>query len=139
MNIDYLEWQLGEHREAALVLVSAKAASSKDFVKYARQLIAKQKLDRIVIDECHLTVITAEYRPSIVELITIRSLRTQFVYLTATLLPSMRTEFEERNYLHHPKVIRASSNQPNIFYIVHKVNAHNRSLLKQAASEAKQA
>ena len=68
MNIDHLEWQPGERREAALVLVSAEAASSKDFVKYARRLIAEQKLDRIVIDECHLTVIAAEYRPSIVEL-----------------------------------------------------------------------
>jgi superfamily II DNA helicase RecQ len=84
-------------------------------------------------------MIIAEYRPSIVELTTIRSLRTQFVYLIATLLPSIRIEFEERNYLHHPKVIRASSNRPNIFYIVRKVNAHNGSLLKQAASEAKQA
>ena len=139
MNIDHLEWQPGERREAALVLVSAEAASSKDFVKYARRLIAEQKLDRIVIDECHLTVIAAEYRPSIVELTAIRSLRTQFVYLTATLPPSMRAEFEERNYLHHPKVIRASSNRPNIFYMVRKVDAHNGSLLKQAASEAKQA
>jgi hypothetical protein len=58
------------------MLVSAKAASSKDFVKYARRLIAEQKLNRIVIDEYYLTVIAAEYRPSIVELTTIRSLRT---------------------------------------------------------------
>jgi hypothetical protein len=58
------------------MLVSAKAASSKDFVKYARRLIAEQKLNRIVIDECYLTVIAAEYRLSIVELTTIRSLRT---------------------------------------------------------------
>ena len=84
-------------------------------------------------------MIAAEYRPSIVELTAIRSLRTQFVYLTATLPPSMRAEFEERNYLHHSKVIRASSNRPNIFYMVRKVDAHNGSLLKQAASEAKQA
>jgi hypothetical protein len=39
MKIDYLEWQLGESREAALVLVSAEAASSKDFIKYARRLV----------------------------------------------------------------------------------------------------
>jgi hypothetical protein len=51
----------------------------------------------------------------------------------------MQTEFEERNYLHHPKVIRVSSNRLNIFYIVRKVNAYNGSLLKQATSEAKQA
>lgn len=84
MSIDHREWHPGENQEATLVLVSAEAASSKDFVKYARRLIAEQKLDWIVFDECHLTVIAAEYRPSIVELTAIRSLRTQFVYLTAT-------------------------------------------------------
>jgi superfamily II DNA helicase RecQ len=107
MRINHLKWYLSESREAALILVSAKAASSKDFIKYARRLIAEQKLDRIVIDKCYLTVIAAEYRPSIVELITIRSLRTQFVYLTATLLPSMQAEFDERNYLHHHHPIRS--------------------------------
>jgi hypothetical protein len=50
----------------------------------------------------------------------------------------MRAEFDKRNYLHHPKVIRASSNRPNIFYIVRKVDAYNGSLLKQAVSEAEQ-
>jgi superfamily II DNA helicase RecQ len=139
MKIDYLEWQPGESREAVLILVSAEAVSSKDFIKYARRLIAEQKLDRIVVDECHLTVVAAEYRPSIIELIAIRSLRTQFVYLTATLPPSIRAEFEERNYLYYPIVIRALSNRPNIFYIVRKIDARAGSLLKQAAAEAKEA
>jgi hypothetical protein len=71
MRIDYLKWHLSESREAALILVSAEATSSKDFIKYARRLIVEQKLDQIVIDECYLTMITAEYRPSIVELTTI--------------------------------------------------------------------
>ena len=108
-------------------------------MKYARRLIAEQKLDRIVVDECHLTVVAAEYRPSIIELTAIRSLRTQFVYLTATLPPSMRAEFEERNYLYYPTVIRALSNRPNIFYMVRKIDARAGSLLKQAAAEAKEA
>jgi hypothetical protein len=87
MRIDYLEWYIGKSREAALVLVSAEATLSKGFIKYARRLIVEQKLDQIVVNEYHLTVVTTDYQPSIVELITIRSLRTQFVYLTATLLP----------------------------------------------------
>jgi hypothetical protein len=85
MRIDYLEWHTGESREAALVLVSAEAASSKDLVKYARRLIAEQKLDQIVVDECHLTMIATVYRPSIIELTAILSLRIQFVYFTAPL------------------------------------------------------
>ena len=76
IKIDYLEWQLGESREVALILISAEAVSSKDFMKYACRLIAEQKLDRIVVDECYLTIVAAEYRPSIIELIAIRSLRT---------------------------------------------------------------
>jgi superfamily II DNA helicase RecQ len=139
IKIDHLEWKLGKSQEVALILVSAEAVSSKDFMKYARRLIAEQKLDRIVVDKCHLTVVAAEYRPSIIELTAIRSLRTQFVYLTATLPPSMQAEFEERNYLYDPIVIRALSNRPNIFYIVHKTDACTRSLLKQAAVKAEEA
>jgi superfamily II DNA helicase RecQ len=51
----------------------------------------------------------------------------------------MRAEFEERNYLHYPTVIRAPSNRPNIFYMVRKIDARAGSLLKQAAAEAKEA
>jgi superfamily II DNA helicase RecQ len=139
LRIDHLEWQPGENREAALVLVSAEAVSTKAFMKYAQSLITQQKLDRIVVDECHLTVIAAEYRPSIVGLTLIRSLRTQFVYLTATLPPSMQTEFEDRNYLCHPTVIRASSNRPNLLYMVRKTDARRGTLLDQSAVEARQA
>ena len=84
-------------------------------------------------------MVAAEYRPSIIKLIAIQSLRTQFVYLIATLLLSMRAEFEERNYLYHPIVIRVPSNRLNIFYIVCKIDVHTRSLLKQAAAKAKEA
>ena len=122
-----------------MILVSAEAVLSKDFIKYARRLVAEQKLDRIVVDECHLTVIAADYRASMVKLTAIRSLKTQFVYLTATLPPSIQAEFEERNYLHRPTVIRASSNRPNIFYMVRKADASQGSLIKQAAIEAKHA
>jgi len=34
-KIDYLEWQPGEKREAALILVSVEAVSLKEFKKYA--------------------------------------------------------------------------------------------------------
>jgi superfamily II DNA helicase RecQ len=108
-------------------------------MKYARRLIAEQKLDRIMVNECHLTVVAAEYRPSIIELTAIRSLRTQFVYLTATLPLSIQAEFEERNYLYYPIVIRVPSNRPNIFYMVRKIDARAGSLLKQAIVEAKEA
>ena len=139
LGIDHLEWLPGERREASLILISVEAASTKDFLKYAQSLVTQQKLDRIVIDECHLTITAAEYRPSVIELAVIRSLRTQFVYLTATLPPSMQAEFEERNHLMRPVIIRSSSNRPNIFYMVRKATNGKGSILQQAAAEARDA
>ena len=75
LRIDHLEWIPRERREVALVIVSTEAASTKDFVKYVRSLIARQKLDRIVVDKCHLTVIVVEYRPTMVDMIALRCLR----------------------------------------------------------------
>ncbi|KAJ9629274.1 hypothetical protein H2203_001644 [Taxawa tesnikishii (nom. ined.)] len=118
LNIAHLEWLPGESREASLIIVSVEAAATTHFTKYARSLIVQQKLDRIVIDECHLTVTAVDYRSSIVD-------------LTA--------EFEERNYLYRPTTIRASSNRPNIFYMVRRADPRKGSLLEQSAVEAQDA
>lgn len=139
LHIEHLEWTPDEAREAALVFVSVEAACTSAFMRYARSLVSQQKLDRIVIDECHLTVTAVEYRPKMIDLAGLRALRTQFVYLTATLPPSMQKEFEERNHLLHPTVIRASTNRPNLFYMVRKVEKGKGSLLEQVAAEAKDA
>lgn len=139
LGLECLEWLPGERREAPLIMVSVEAAASSDFTKYAQQLIARQRLDRIVIDECHLTVTAAEYRASIIDLTAIRALRTQFVYLTATLSPTMWDEFEARNHLVGPRVIRAASNRPNVFYMVRKAIRGKGSLVEQAVAEVQSA
>ena len=41
LGIDHLEWILRERRKVVLVIVSTKAASTKDFVKYARGLVTR--------------------------------------------------------------------------------------------------
>ena len=142
LQIEHIEWLPGERRDAPLVIVSVEAAGTKDFCKYARVLIAQQKLDRIVVDECHLTVTAVEYRSSMIDMTAIRVLRTQFVYLTATLPPSIQAEFEERNHLLRPRTIRASSNRPNLFYMVRKASEASSGrgcLLQQCAAEARDA
>jgi superfamily II DNA helicase RecQ len=40
LRIDHIEWLLGEKRESGLVLVTAEAASIRDFFKYARMLMS---------------------------------------------------------------------------------------------------
>jgi hypothetical protein len=52
-----------------------------------------------------------------VDLALIRNARTQFVYLTATLPLTIQATFEEQNNLVNPKVIRASTNWRNLFYM----------------------
>jgi superfamily II DNA helicase RecQ len=48
----------------------------------------------------------------------VRQIRTQTVWLTATLPPVMQEEFIEHNKLVKPRIIRESANRPNIKYIV---------------------
>lgn len=127
---------LGEHREAPLIIVSVEAAVTRAFLMYSQGLVARQKLDRIIIDECHLTVIAVQYRPVITELTMLRSLRTQFVYLSATLPPSMQEEFNERNHLLRPAVVRALSNRSNLAYSVYRAITGKGSLLEQAVALA---
>jgi superfamily II DNA helicase RecQ len=40
LRIDHMEWLPGEKRESGLVLVTAEAASTRDFFKYARMLVS---------------------------------------------------------------------------------------------------
>ena len=110
-------WQAGLSEKAKLVIVSAEAACTQSFLEYAHYLNRRQQLDRVVIDECHLTVTASDYRPRMLELgWYIRQLRTQTVWLTATLPPSMEVEFVEHNKLVRPTIIRESTNRPNIKY-----------------------
>lgn len=64
VGIQTVEWVPGKtSRTAPVVFVSAEAACSRSFLDYAHRLEAHQRLDRIVVDKCHLIVI-AEYRKS---------------------------------------------------------------------------
>jgi superfamily II DNA helicase RecQ len=138
LGIDYLVWAPGELRDAPLVFVTAEAASTEQFRTYTHKLAATQNLGRIVFDEAHLTVTASEYRQAMVDLALIRNVRTQFVYLTATLPPTMQATFEEQNNLVNPKVIRASTNRRNLFYMVQRATRRG-SLLEEGAQRAKDA
>ncbi|KAH6661672.1 P-loop containing nucleoside triphosphate hydrolase protein [Halenospora varia] len=96
---DLLRRAPGELRDAPLVFVTVKAACTEQFRTYAHRLAATQDFGRIVFDEAHLTITASDYRQAIVDLALIRNVRTQFVYLTATLPPTMQAMFIEQNNL----------------------------------------
>jgi hypothetical protein len=138
LAIDHWIWTPHETRTAPLVFVSAEAAGSKAFRAYAYKLAATGDLGRVVLDEAHFTVTASEYRASMVDLALIRGVRTQFVYLTATLPPTLQAQFELQNNLINPKIIRASTNRQNLFYMVARVTGPGR-LLEEGAQRAKAA
>lgn len=139
LGIGHHVWSLEEpDTSAPLVFVAVEAAATSRFRAFAAQLAAKQELDRIVVDEAHLTVTASDYRPAMVDLALIRSVRTQFVYLTATLPPSMQEGFELQNHLVRPRVVRASTDRKNLFYCVERNNTR-KPLLQDAADRARDA
>lgn len=77
-------------QSASLVIVSAEAACTQGFLEYCHLQVSKQKLGRIIIDESHLTFTASDYRLCMAQLgWYVRQVRTQTVWLTATLPPVM--------------------------------------------------
>ena len=71
-----------------------------------------------MIDEGYLTITTSDYCPCMAQLgWYIRQIRTQTVWLTATLPPAIQELFIMHNKLVKPRIIR-ESNRPNIKYLV---------------------
>lgn len=124
VGIKHSVWLPGSkttNRASRLVVVSAEAACTESFLTYARRLADQQQLDRIVVDECHLTVTASKFRESMSNLAWyVRQIRTQTVWLTATLPPEMEGTFMEHNHLVRPHIIRESTNRANIRYTVNR-------------------
>jgi superfamily II DNA helicase RecQ len=119
VGIRPLIWSVDYKRSASLVIVAADAVCTERFIEYARTLVNRQRLDRIVIDECHLSITANDYRPCMSQLGWFtRQVKAQTVWLTATLPPVMQEEFIQRNKLVRPRIIRESTNRPNIKYMV---------------------
>ena len=124
LGIRHHVWKASSRQTSPLVIVSAEAASTPQFLHYARGLQDNQKLDRVIIDECHLTITANDYRQSMETLSwALRELRTQTIWLTATLPPAYEDVFIHHNKLVQPVIIRESTNRPNIQYCVKRARS----------------
>ncbi len=101
-----------------LVLVSIETAVSLSFQLFLMSLHAENKLDRIIFDECHLIVTTANYRHKMHELKKLRLITTQFLFLSATLSVSVLQEMNEMLFLLNNVVLWALTVRHNIAYSV---------------------
>ena len=119
---------------ALLVFVAAESACIEQFLDYAKGLALWQQLDRIIIDECHLTITASDYWPHMSLLgWHLRQVPTQTVWLTATLPPALQEEFIQQNKLVRPRIIRESTNRPNIKYLVNRYTGPSTPIEQAAA------
>ncbi|RAL65543.1 hypothetical protein DID88_001108 [Monilinia fructigena] len=56
VGIPSVVWSVECRETPPLVIVSAEAVCNDSFLEYAQGLVFRQKLDRIIMDECHLTI-----------------------------------------------------------------------------------
>jgi hypothetical protein len=68
VGIRPLVWSVESRETAALVFVAVESACTEQFLDYAKGLALRQQLDRIIIDECHLTITASDYRPCMSQL-----------------------------------------------------------------------
>ena len=120
LGVSVHEWSADipiEKQEAAVVVVTVEAAVTGKFMAYAHRLQARGRLDRIVVDECHLMVTANDYRKDMNDLgIALRSIRTQTLWLTATLPPQLVDEFTKQACLERPLIVRFPTVRHNIIY-----------------------
>jgi len=118
VGIACMEWRAGEVNPAAVVVVSADRAAEWDFMDYASRLNQDQLLRRVVIDECHLTFTSSDWRPKLAQLRSLRLLRCPIVLLTATLPPLLEHELGEAMLIPLATYIRASTVRASTRYAV---------------------
>ena len=94
-GISSIMWDAGQvDRMAQVVFVQPESAVGTRFNQFLNRLEGLGQLDRIVIDECHLSITANDYRPCMSQLGWFtRQVRAQTVWLTATLPPVMQEEF----------------------------------------------
>jgi len=106
-----------ERGVSTLTLVSIESIVRGDFIFLLKRLIEEERLDRIIIDECHLLLTSANYRPIMYRFIEILLLPTQFVFLTGTLPSTFKKELKETLKLESSlSVIRAPTSRGDISY-----------------------
>ena len=119
-KIPATEWipGLSANGPALIILVSADAAGSFEFFTFATLLMQGGWLRRIVVDECHLTYTSSDWRPKLAHLARLRAIKAQFILLTATQLPLLKYKLGAAMALRSPRYIRAPTLRPNIRYLV---------------------
>ena len=121
-GIECVEWTENVTDPARLVFVSADKVESS-FLLYAQGHCDKGRVQRIFVDECHVTFTQSDWRPKLSRLSVVRSFRVPLILLTATLPRVLEIELEFNMQLPVARYIRAATTRTKTQYIVVKVEA----------------
>lgn len=115
------------NRLAPIVFVTPESAVTKGFRDFVNWLQARQALDRVVVDECHVLLDgDMKFRPQLLELGgVLRELGVQTVFLTATLPPTDEAAFFRVAGLpaNRVRMFRSRTTRKNIGYRVETASA----------------
>lgn len=123
LGLTSVVWTDVNQPSARIIFVGAEtAAVNDDFLTYVSDMQTRGKLDRIVIDECHIPLTSGSYRLHLMHLDRLRSIPCQLILLTGTLPPLLQTRLEDVLLLgtveHGLRYIRAGTNRPNVEYTI---------------------
>jgi superfamily II DNA helicase RecQ len=122
LGLECQEWSTRKKmHDSCILLVTPESAVSQGFMNYLRKLQVMDRLDRIVIDECHILLNTRlDFRRKLQKLRKIVEFAVQLVLLTATLPVSKESELLSMMSIEAPIIFRDRTSRHNIAYVVRR-------------------
>ena len=118
LSIDISIYEEEKEKISSIVLVSIETISNSEFFLYLKKLEQLEKLDRIIFDEAHLIITSANYRFQMHSLKRLRIFATQFVFFSATLPDQVLSDLEKSMVISNNTILRTSTIRNNISYRV---------------------
>jgi len=120
LGINCMSWSARKKMgDTCILLVTPESAISQGFMGHLRKLQSMDRLDRIVIDECHIVLNTRlDFRRKLQKLGKVVEFTVQLVLLTATLPPSKEAELLSMMSIEAPLMFRDMTSRHNIAYSI---------------------
>ncbi|MGH3848179.1 MAG: DEAD/DEAH box helicase, partial [Pseudonocardiaceae bacterium] len=123
-GIPCVEWDSHRHPDhAAIVFVTPESVFTDGFQSFLNRQRELMRLDRIVIDECHMMLNESEtFRPRLQQLGRLHQCGVQMVFLTATLPPCEETRLFKRMQVTREEISihRERTSRHNVAYRVYR-------------------
>lgn len=119
LQISCVEWESRRPvDDASIVLVTPESALTADFFSFLNRARSHYKLDRIVIDECHMILNQTQFRSLTARLGHLAKFEAPMVYLTATLPHQQEALFCQRigTTPEDAHIFRTHTTRPNLTY-----------------------